>query len=72
MKSITLNSIGTILLRDGMHATFIGMDTQFGGNLSWVVTKSGEIKLVPQSQLKPGMIVRVRSRPFPPRSPSGR
>eukprot|EP01050_Picozoa_sp_SAG11_P011208 SAG11_NODE_1173_length_5602_cov_35.121933_6_plen_493_part_00 len=42
MKSTTMTSTETMLLRDGMHATFIGMDAQFGGNPSWVVTKSGE------------------------------
>eukprot|EP01051_Picozoa_sp_SAG22_P010414 SAG22_NODE_937_length_6418_cov_124.858680_6_plen_543_part_00 len=42
MKSTTLTSTETMLLRDGMHATFIGMDAQFRGNPSWVVTKSGE------------------------------
>eukprot|EP01052_Picozoa_sp_SAG31_P020340 SAG31_NODE_1524_length_8006_cov_11.768812_3_plen_703_part_00 len=42
MKSTTMTSTETMLLRDGMHTTFIGMDAQFGGNPSWVVTKSGE------------------------------
>ena len=42
MKSTTMTSTETMLLRDGMHASFIEMDAQFGGNPSWVVTKSGE------------------------------
>ncbi|MDA8639361.1 hypothetical protein N9L31_00160 [bacterium] len=33
----------TLLLHNDMHATFIGMNSQFGGNPSWVVTKSGEM-----------------------------
>ena len=42
MKSTTITSTETMVLRDSMHATFIGMNVEFGGNPSWVVTKSGE------------------------------
>ena len=42
MKNTMMTSSETMVLRDGMHATFIGMNTQFRGNPSWVVAKSGE------------------------------
>eukprot|EP01051_Picozoa_sp_SAG22_P001959 SAG22_NODE_83_length_21704_cov_58.556584_2_plen_187_part_00 len=42
LTNCLLTFTDTMLLRNGMHATFIGMDAQFGGSPSWVVTKSGE------------------------------
>ena len=41
MDSTVLTSMETMLLRDGMQATFIGMDAQFGGSPAWVLTASG-------------------------------
>eukprot|EP01050_Picozoa_sp_SAG11_P012248 SAG11_NODE_1351_length_5135_cov_2.092931_2_plen_314_part_00 len=41
MKSTTITSTKTMLLRDNMHATFLGMDAVFDGNPSKVATVSG-------------------------------
>ena len=40
MDITVLTSTDTTLLRDGMQATFIGMDTEFGGSPAWVITAS--------------------------------
>eukprot|EP01052_Picozoa_sp_SAG31_P041340 SAG31_NODE_6242_length_2106_cov_1.481814_2_plen_573_part_00 len=41
MKTTLLNSTGTMVLRDGMTATFMGMTAQFGGKPWWVVAELG-------------------------------